>query len=133
VVIDGYYYKKADGTLAIEPPCEIIARETMGLIARRILAASGYRGALLFRLARKQRCRLPDSYAEFDKVLGPRHYSAGASRGIALLTPLADSLPRALISGHLFVAFGADSQSCFNQLGDIERLFLKGKEKTAIT
>lgn len=132
VVIDGYSYRMPDGTLAINPLVEINARQTMGMIARHLYQKLSPTGAILFRLARRKRCQLPENLQGVDDLLGKSHYQAGAEQGIAVLTPLASALPRAQVLQHLFAVVGRNSLDCLNQLALLESQVLKTKEPVEI-
>ena len=133
VVIDGYSYIDSHNKLAINPLVEINARQTMAIIGRHLLQRWPEVNAILFRLARRKRCRIPKDLAELNNLFGNSHYQAGAARGFSLLTPLTDTLPRASVLQNLFAIAGQDSLDCLNQLTKLESLVLKTKETEPIS
>lgn len=85
---DSFVYTDSNGIEKVAPVIEINARFSMSDIAHKVWNQCAPDRYCLFRMISRNRCSLPESYAEFNRLITDFTFRQKSKTGCILLTPL---------------------------------------------
>jgi hypothetical protein len=115
VNIDSMVVRTPQGAPRLVPMLEINARLSMGFIGRNLWEKLAPANHCLFRTLGIGRHRLPETYEELRRLLGPMAYRPGTREGVAVMTPLRSMENGALKQPDrslLFLAAASEERLC---------------------